>query len=133
MTYLLDTNACIRVIAGTSHLVAVRLARTRPSDVCVAAITRAELVFGAWRSSRSRANLAAIDAFLEPYECIPFDRAAADLYGRIRAGLASRGRPIGPNDLLIASIAVAGGFTVVTHNTREFTRVPGLHAEDWET
>jgi tRNA(fMet)-specific endonuclease VapC len=63
---------------------------------------------------------------------IDFDDAAAGIYGQIRAHLASRGTPIGPNDVLIAAIAVANGITLVTHNTSEFSRVPGLLIEDWE-
>ena len=62
---------------------------------------------------------------------LPFDDAAAEIYGRIRADLESRGMPIGPNDTMIAAIALANGFTVATHNTAEFGRVSGLQVEDW--
>ena len=64
---------------------------------------------------------------------MPFDDAAAHSYGVIRAALEAKGHSIGPNDTIIAAIALANGLTVVTHNTREFTRVPGLAVEDWET
>lgn len=63
---------------------------------------------------------------------LPFDDRAADEYGRIRAYLARLGTPIGPNDLLIAAIALANNATLVTHNTTEFNRVPGLTIVDWE-
>ena len=66
------------------------------------------------------------------FDSLPFDDAAAEAYGRLRAELARRGMPIGPNDLMIAAIALAYGFTLVTHNTSEFSRVPGLRLEDWE-
>jgi hypothetical protein len=67
-----------------------------------------------------------------PFVCFPFDDPAADQYGTIRAALASAGTPIGPNDLLIAAIALANGLTLVTLNTTEFSRIPGLTIEDWE-
>jgi len=70
--------------------------------------------------------------FLAAFVSLPFDDRAADAYGRIRAALASAGTPIGPNDLLIASIAEANGVMLVTHNTSEFSRVPGLSLDDWE-
>ena len=66
------------------------------------------------------------------YKSLPFDDRCAEAYGRIRARLAEVGSIIGPNDLLIASIAVVHGATLVTHNVREFSRVEGLAYEDWE-
>jgi tRNA(fMet)-specific endonuclease VapC len=63
---------------------------------------------------------------------LAFDDVAAEEYGRIRAYLAGLGAPIGPNDLMIASIALGNGLTLVTHNTGEFSRVPGLNLEDWQ-
>ena len=63
---------------------------------------------------------------------LPFDDQAASIYGQIRADLAGKGLSIGPNDLMIAAIALAKGVTLVTHNTREFNRVAGLSIEDWE-
>ena len=71
-------------------------------------------------------------SFFSRYRSLPFDDVAADVYGRIRAELESKGTPIGPNDLLIAAIAVANDLTLVTHNTNEFSRVTGLVLEDWE-
>jgi tRNA(fMet)-specific endonuclease VapC len=72
-----------------------------------------------------------MDAFLEPFEVLPFDHQAAEAYARARFELERVGRPIGERDLLIASIALARGLAVVTHNLSEFARVPGLKAEDW--
>lgn len=61
-----------------------------------------------------------------------FDDLAAERYGELRAHLDAAGTPIGPNDLMIASIALANSLTLVTHNTGEFSRVPGLRLEDWQ-
>jgi tRNA(fMet)-specific endonuclease VapC len=68
---------------------------------------------------------------LDPFRSLPFDDASAEVYGRIRAQLGAQGNLIGPNDLLIASIALANNLTLVTHNTREFSRIPELRIEDW--
>ncbi len=69
--------------------------------------------------------------FLAQFISLPFYDLAAEMYGRIRADLAAKGTPIGPNDLMIAAIALVNSCTVVTHNTREFSRVVGLRLEDW--
>ena len=132
MRFLLDTNACIRVLNGSSTGVIDRLETLEPGEVAVSAIVRAELVFGARKSRHVASNLRLIDAFCEPFTCLPFDEHTADIYGNIRADLEREGRPIGPNDLLIAATALAHSLTLVTHNVSEFARVPGLSIEDWE-
>ena len=71
--------------------------------------------------------------FLQPYRSLPFDDAAAELAGLLRAQFADQGKPIGPYDLQIAAIALANNCTLVTHNVREFSRVPNLLIEDWES
>jgi tRNA(fMet)-specific endonuclease VapC len=90
------------------------------------------MYFGAMKSVDPVHTLVQQQAFLDAFESLPFDDAAAEVYGQIRAELTRRGTPIGPNDLLIAAIAVARNLTLVTHNTAEFSRVPNLHFEDWE-
>jgi tRNA(fMet)-specific endonuclease VapC len=78
------------------------------------------------------ANLALIASLRQHFVSLPFDDRAAEEYGTVRAHLAALGTPIGPNDLMIASIALANKLTLVTHNTVEFSRVPGLKVEDWQ-
>jgi tRNA(fMet)-specific endonuclease VapC len=102
-----------------------------PDDLGVAIITVAELWFGARKSQRPDSNRRAIDAFLRAFEVLPFDREAAHAYAELRFELERIGRPIGERDLQIASIAAARDLTVVTHNTSEFSRVPGSRVEDW--
>ncbi len=92
-----------------------------------------ELLFGALRSRDGAKNLAEVRTFLASFLSLPFDDRAAEEYARVRADLAAKGTPIGPNDLLIAAIALANGLTLVTHNTVEFSRVVGLTLEDWQT
>lgn len=132
MKYLLDTNACIRALNGSSPALIERLRAETSQDIAVSTITRAELLYGARHSSRVTDNLRLLARFFAPFASLPFDDACADHYGAIRADLAGRGRPIGPNDLLIAATARAHDLALVTHDIREFTRVVGLKVEDWE-
>ncbi len=130
--YLLETNACIRILNGSSVPLIARLRRHAPADIRVSSVTRAELIFGARRSARVAENLQLLASFFAPLVTLPFDDACAEAYGAMRAVLAAAGRPIGPNDLLIAATALAHDLTLVTHNLREFSRVAGLKIEDWE-
>lgn len=132
MTWLLDTNVCIRYLNGRSAPVVERLQRTPVRDVAVCSVVKAELFAGAQRTRDPARTLARQLAFLTPYRSYPFDDGAAEVYGRIRAELTSTGRLIGPNDLFIAAIAITNGLVLVTHNVDEFSRVPGLQFEDWE-
>jgi tRNA(fMet)-specific endonuclease VapC len=132
MTYLLDTNTCIRYLNGRAPNVPRRLQAVSPAEVRVCAVVKAEMYFGAMKSIDPVNALAQQRAFLDIFESLPFDDAAAEAYGRLRAELARRGTPIGPNDLMIAAIALAHDLTLVTHNTAEFSRVPGLRLDDWE-
>ena len=132
MTYLLNANACIHLINGTSPTLLTRFCRESPATLRMSSVVRAELVFGARNSSRAAENLRMITSFWEPFTSLPFGDDGAEQYGLIRAELKRQGRPIGANDLLIAATALAHDVTLVTHNTREFSQVPGLRLEDWE-
>ena len=134
MTWLLDTNACINYLrTGKNSPIAEQLAEKDAEQVVVCSVVRAELLFGAQKSRDAVENLANVGKFLSRFASFPFDDLAADVYGRIRADLTERGLTIGPNDLFIASIALSRQLTLVTHNVAEFSRVPGLNIEDWET
>jgi tRNA(fMet)-specific endonuclease VapC len=130
--YLLDTNACIEYLNGRSHHFLQRLLTKMPEEIAVCSVVKAELHYGAERSRNPQEAFVRIEEFLAPYRSLPFDDECARVYGQIRARLARAGLPIGPNDLLIAATAVAFGKTLVTHNTREFSRVEGLTCEDWK-
>ena len=132
MTYLLDTNACIAVLNDRDSEVARKLATIPREEVALCQIVKAELLYGAHRSAKVESNLALLGSFFKQFSALPFDDEATDVYGRIRAKLAASGELIGPNDTIIAAIAVRHGATLVTHNTREFDRVEGLRFEDWE-
>lgn len=132
MTYLLDTNSCIKYLNGTSENIKKRLGSKQPRDTVVCSIVKAELFYGAQKSAKPSENLEKVHKFIDRFVSLPFDDKASEKYGEIRSNLEKAGTPIGPNDLLIASIALANNVILVTHNTREFKRVNGLKTEDWE-
>ncbi len=127
--FLLDTNAVIASLNDVTGRLAQRLRSHEPSDVAVSAIVAHELFYGAFKSRRAAQNVALVDALR--FEVIEFDRDDARCAGEVRARLAGAGQPIGPYDVLIAGQALARGLVLVTHNTAEFARVPGLQLEDW--
>ncbi len=129
MTWLLDTNMLIFAARGRPLAVRRRLEAKSPDDLAVSSIAVAELWYGAEKSDDPGRKRAAWRDFLAPYAVLPFDRAAAEEHARLRFLL--RHEPIGKRDLLVAAIAASGNLTVVTHDAREFARVPGLEVEDW--
>ena len=131
MERLLDTNICIAYLHRAEQDVIQKFAQRKPRELVLCSIVKAELLYGARRSKRVSENLQRLEQFFASFESLPFDDKAADFYGANRAVLASGGTPIGINDLFIASIALAHDLTVVTRNTREFARVPGLRLEVW--
>ena len=132
-TYLLDTNACVECLRNRNAGVVARFQSCSPREVRLCSVVIAELCYGAYKSPKPAANLTLVQTFAAPLITIAFDDLAADVYGRIRADLERRGQAIGPNDTMIAAIALANGLTLVTHNTAEFSRVNGLLIEDWHT
>lgn len=133
MTYLLDTNTCIQHLRGRSAAITAKLATLSGRDVQLCAVVRGELLYGAARSTDPAHNQALVEYFCARFVSLPFDDRAADMYATIRVALTATGQLIGPNDLLIAAIAVANNTVLVTHNVGEFRRVAGLMLVDWET
>lgn len=132
-TYLLDTNTCVECLRNRHAGVVARFQSCSPRELRLCSVVVAELCYGAYKSPKPAANLTLIQTFAAPLVSVPFDDHAADLYGRIRADLERRGQAIGPNDTMIAAIALANSLTIVTHNTAEFSRIGGLLLEDWRT
>ncbi len=131
MSYLLDTNVCIAFLNGKDVAVRDRLRALAPEDVVLCSVVKAELLYGARHSERVAANLRRLHGFFAPFECLPFDDAAAEWYGVIRAQLRREGKLIGSNDLMIAATVLAADAVLVTRNEDEFHRVPGLKVEPW--
>jgi len=127
--YMLDTDSVSYALRGQGR-VAARLLEHRPSDICISSITLAELSFGA-EAKRSQTIRRAIRSFTKDVAVVPFDQACAERFGVVAVSLATRGQPIGVYDTLVAAQALCLGLTVVTNNTRHFSRVPGLAVENW--
>ena len=132
MIYSLDTNTCIRYITGRSPEVLRKLPTIAVQDIIVCSIVRAELFYGASKSQTLIITLGKQERFLKPYKTMPFGDGEAKVYAELRANLEQKGTVIGPLDMLIAAIAITHNLILVTHNTREFSRVTNLRFEDWE-
>ncbi len=134
MKYLLDTNTCIEWLRLSHPQLVMRIKQETPGDLAICSIVVSELMYGVERALpvHKANNRNRVDQLRKKFVSLPFDDAAAEVCGTVRAHLASQGTPIGPNDLQIASIALANKMILVSHNTSEFARVPGLSIEDWQ-
>ena len=130
MIYMLDTNICIYVINSRPAMVLARFRQERLGNIVISSVTAAELAFGVAKSGSAR-NRQALEMFLSTLEILPFDESAIWRYGDLRTDLERRGQPIGTLDTMIAAHALASNTILVTNNTREFERVPGLRLENW--
>ena len=131
MIRLLDTNICIYFLNRSSDNIIAQFKKLSPSEIKLSAITVAELFFGVEKSKAKRRNYQMVESFVSTFETIPFDEKCSKIYAKIRVSLEKAGNPIGPMDLLIASISLAHNFILVTNNTKEFNRVKKLKSENW--
>lgn len=131
MKYMLDTNICIYTIKHKSETAVKNFLKHAPDEICISAITYAELIYGVEKSQAKDKNRVAIILFLSAISILEFNNYAAEEYGKVRAELERKGTPIGPMDTLIAGHARYEGLILVTNNTREFSRVENLKIEDW--
>ena len=127
---LLDTNICIYIINAKPPAVLERFQKYRLGDIGLCSVVAAELAFGVAKSGSAR-NREALDMFLAPLTILPFDAAAMWIYGDLRADLERRGTPIGSLDTMIAAHALSQQALLVTNNSREFAKVPGLQLDNW--
>ncbi len=131
--YLLDTSICVAILRGRHPHVAERFRDSMAAGIAVSSISVAELYFGVARSNHPERELAAVERLLGAVRTLSFGTEAARTFGVIRHYLESRGECIGQFDLMIAGHAVSERATLVTNNTREFSRVPTLVLDDWIT
>jgi tRNA(fMet)-specific endonuclease VapC len=129
--YMLDTDIASYIMGNKSRTLLKRLQTVPTSAVCISAITKSEITYGVEVSPRRERDRAALEFLLGHVQVLDYPADAAADYGQIRAALKLRGTLIGPNDTLIAAHARCLGLTLVTNNTREFGRVPGLKMENW--
>jgi tRNA(fMet)-specific endonuclease VapC len=131
MKYMLDTNICIYALKNIFPQILKHMKKKYPSDIVIPSIVKAELYYGAQKNIHKEKVIHVLDSFLKPFFILPFDDKASLWYVKIRADLELQGNVIGPNDLIIASCALAYGSILVTHNIKEFQKVSGLLMEDW--
>lgn len=131
MKYFLDTNMCVYILKGFYPSAFQELLSHHPSEIKIPSIVKAELFYGAEKSVKREETIKKITNFLLPFEIVPFGDTASVLYGEVRAELEKRGMPIGPNDLIIASIVLAEQGVLITNNVKEFSRIAQLRLENW--
>ncbi len=131
MKYYLDTNTIIYAVKGTYPELKERFRKVNARSIVVPSIVAAEIEYGARKSYNYEKTIALYKRFLDVFPKESFNDKAASEYGRIRARLESEGKPIGPNDLIIAAIVSANDGILVTNNEKEFSRIEGLRLENW--
>ncbi|MFH0753878.1 MAG: type II toxin-antitoxin system VapC family toxin [Candidatus Omnitrophota bacterium] len=128
--FFLDTDTCVFILRGTSLKALSHLKDIPHGMVKLPAVVYAELSFGALKADTPSAQKA-VEFFVSPFEIVPFDHNAAEIYGELRMGLEKKGKLIGSNDLMIAATAISRRAILITHNTKEFSRIQGLKLQDW--
>ena len=128
--YLLDTNIVSDMVRNPQGHIAAHIRKVGESRVATSIIVASELRYGAKKKGSARLTLQ-LESVLGALQALPFETPADEFYGRIRVELEALGKPIGSNDLLIAAHALSLGHTLVTDNTREFSRIRGLKVENW--
>lgn len=131
LRYLLDTNICTYIVKRRPEGVARKFEALSPGELGMSVVTYGELRYGASKSRGREAALSRLDRLRELVAVLPLSPEVGERYGEIRAALERQGTPIGNKDLWIAAHALASGLTLVTHDTAELARVPGLSIEDW--
>ncbi len=129
--FLLDTDICSYIIKGGYPVLDRRMRDVNPAHITISALTRAELRYGVALRPEARRLASLVESFLRFVVTLPWDAAAADGYGALRAALHQTGQPIGDHDTLIAAHALAVHATLITHNIKHYQKVSGLSCLDW--
>ncbi len=129
--YLMDTNICIYIMNKRPIEIIHKFKKFDAGEIGVSTITVSELQYGVAKSKNRGLNQQRVEEFLSPLEIIPYDEAAANIYGDIRHKVEKYGKTIGPLDMLIAAHAISRNLTLITNNEKEFKRVTNLKVENW--
>lgn len=131
MDYFIDTNIVIYALKNTYPSIMQHFENAPSYNIVIPSIVKAEIEYGAKKSKNYKRTLELYNSFLRIYSIIPFTDKEASIYGDIRADLEKSGNVIGANDMLIASIVISHNGILVTHNTKEFSKIKNLKIEDW--
>ncbi|XDD46094.1 type II toxin-antitoxin system VapC family toxin [Leptospira sp. WS39.C2] len=131
MNYFLDTNICIYFLKGRNDKIEYNIKKLNPNRIKIPSIVKAELLLGALKSQNPKKNRNVVLDFLDPFEIVGFNDIESEIYSEIRSNLESKGLPIGPNDLIIASIVLNNNGILITNNEKEFSRIVSLKLENW--
>ncbi|RHX89535.1 VapC toxin family PIN domain ribonuclease [Leptospira yasudae] len=131
MNYFLDTNICIYFLKGKSENIEKNIRKLNPNRIKIPSVVKAELLLGAFKSNDKKKNREVVLSFLDPFEIIGFNDIESEIYAEVRSDLEIQGIPIGPNDLLIASVVLSSNGILITNNEKEFKRIPNLKVENW--
>ncbi|PJZ79150.1 type II toxin-antitoxin system tRNA(fMet)-specific endonuclease VapC [Leptospira meyeri] len=131
MNYFLDTNICIYFLKGKNLKIETNIKKLNPNRIKIPSIVKAELLLGALKSQNPKKNRDIVLDFVDPFEIIGFNDVESEIYSEIRSNLELKGLPIGPNDLIIASIVLNNNGILVTNNEKEFSRIQSLKIENW--
>ena len=129
--YYLDTNTCIYFLNGLYENIKKRILSTAPSEISIPSIVKAELLLGAYKSKSRETTMEKLERFLQPFEIVPFEDQMTYHYADIRSEIETKGKTIGPNDILIAAIVRFHDGILVTNNSDEFKRIARLKVENW--
>ncbi|MDZ7324076.1 tRNA(fMet)-specific endonuclease VapC [Kosakonia sacchari] len=130
LKFMLDTNICIFTIKNKPEIVRQAF-NQHNGQMCISSVTLMELIYGAEKSAIPEKNLRVVEGFMARLEVLPYGIDAAVHTGQLRAELARAGTPVGPYDAMIGAHARSLGLVLVSNNTREFARIPGLRLQDW--
>ncbi|MBI9085054.1 MAG: type II toxin-antitoxin system VapC family toxin [Desulfobacterales bacterium] len=128
--YLLDTDTLIYSLKG-DKVVHGHLERHVDDPMFISAVTLMELYYGAHKSQQVAGNLAKVKTIEDAFEIISPGKDTAEIFGMLKASLEFAGTPLDDFDLVIAAIALSRNLTLVTNNTRHFSRIQGLKLANW--
>ena len=131
MLYFLDTNIIIYSLKDSFPEIKKHFSDTPFQSIAIPSTVMAEIEYGAQKSFNYASTISKYNKLTDLFEKVSFTNDAAKIYGSIRCYLEKLGTPIGNNDLIIAATVLSQNGILVTHNTKEFSRVPGLRIEDW--
>jgi tRNA(fMet)-specific endonuclease VapC len=133
MNFLLDTSICIYLISQRPPEIIRRFRQHQPGDIAISVITVSELYAGLAKSRKREEGEEGLEAFLAPFELLPYDTEAVRSYGKIQAEVDQQGLLVSPLDVFIAAQALSKDLILVSNTDQDFMKIPGLRFENWHS